>query len=174
MYKSKYYFTIFALVYSSIIYGENMLDYNKLFNSLSGRGVVEYVSEGKKTSTLAASMIKLSDVVIKGEHRCNGLLLKTAGKSMVALAVCDSGRAFICPGGPNRCKGEYFDPTNINKNVWKMHGSVGDNIYRVEWFPDHLIYRIQSRNCLIPYPHGCLVKWFGWHDSLVYIYQKSK
>ncbi len=143
------------------------------FDTLPGDGLLEQTGpEG--SSSVTASLTVISDLTIAGNDGCRGLWLKSGENSIVVIASCPSGQVFICPGGLGSCeKKDEIDPTEVSKNVWKMYVPAGEVTYRVEFYPERFVYRIQKRRCFIPYPHGCLIYGFGWRDEKSYEFRKN-
>jgi hypothetical protein len=143
------------------------------FESIAGMGQVEQLEPDKKAATINARLTYIPDMLIGEKSEVRGLWLQTENESIVALARGDSGQVFICPGGPDHCKGEYIKAAEIKGKVLKMRSELGESRYMVEFSDNGLVYRIQKKNCLIRYPHGCLIHGFGWHDRYVYAFQRK-
>jgi len=145
------------------------------FQSMVGTGTVTLSEKGEtksaKNKTSAASVSAVKNLPISGMQACNGITLKSDQETIVTVASCKSGQVFICPGGQEECNKDIFEPTEVSNGVMQMR--VGDFNYRVELTAEQMIYSIQKKPCLVPYPHGCLVNGPGWEDSLVYTFKKQ-
>jgi len=143
------------------------------FETLAGTARVEQSEATGPATTLDGSLAYVADMQITGEGPCSGLWLKTQNESIVAVALNANGQAFICPGGPGSCQDQAPAPATIDGNVIQRRSDISNNRYRVEFLDDRVVYRIQEKKCLIPYPHGCLVYGRGWKDSYVYNFYKN-
>ncbi len=115
---------------------------------------VEKASLKKKTKT----------VVFDGVTFSHFLSLETESGARVAIAI-DAGSFLLCPGGIDKCTSKYATPTKQEgANRLIMHGTFSGRRYVVELYKDVFIYRIQDKNCLLGYPHGCLIHGFSWND----------
>jgi hypothetical protein len=84
----------------------------------------------------------------------------------VTVLTCESGQTIFCPGEIKYCGNDYYTSTKVKNNVLARRGQGSKNKYTLELLPDGLVYRRLEKNCLIPYPHGCIIPGFGWHYLL--------
>lgn len=138
------------------------------FETLAGSARVEQNGPENPEATATGSLTFIADMDIEGEGPCRALWLKTQDESVVAVAISPSGRAFICPGGPENCQGKPLTAAAIEGNIIQRPSDISDNRYRIEFLDNLVIYRIQEKECLVPYPHGCLIHGKGWDDKHVY------
>lgn len=80
---------------------------------------------------------------------------------------------FLCAGYIDDCElpidvdygdGKYTDVAKLEGNTLTMHFEYIEMRYVLAFTPDKFIYRYQEKDCLISYPHGCLIDTFSWHD----------
>ncbi len=144
------------------------------FYTMAGEGELLEIDDSEKESTSDAKVLTIDKVVIDGENNCQGLSLVSNNHPIVGFAVCESGSHFICPGGLDNCIQEFSKPTEkISENSWEMPSRLANAKYVVTFYSDSLIYEIKKKNCLIPYPHGCLIDGFGWSSKLTYKFFKK-
>ncbi len=123
---------------------------------------VEKASLKKKTKT----------VVFDGVTFSHFLSLETESKAIVAIAY-ESKRFLLCSGGVENCITGYkkrIKQEGENKLI--MYSSFSSRRYMVELYEDVFFYRIQVKNCLIGYPHGCLIHGFSWLDDYIYEFKR--
>jgi len=144
--------------------------------AISGSGTViqkQPIYEGGN-STVDGWVSYVHEFNLPGEENCRGIALTTTIEALMFFSVCESGTYYLCPRGLHACSNEYSGPTQVSSNTYKMRSSFADRLYVLELYPDRLIYRIQKSNCLIKYPHGCLVNGFGWSDIYSFEFRKIK
>ena len=166
---------VFLVIISNTSDGMGMTSKMPDFHSMVGTGSVTIfdheLPKAEQHKTVNASMTAVTNVPITGMKNCNGFTLKTDEKSIVTVGMCDSGKVFLCPTGQDNCNNDFFGPTEVGSDV--VHMRVDDNNYQLEISKNQLIYRIQEKPCLIPYPHGCLLNGPGWNDLVVYTFKKQ-
>lgn len=145
------------------------------FIALSGAGKViqkQPESEGGH-STVDGWVSYVPEFGLPGEKNCQGIALTTTIEAIVFLAACDSGTFYLCPRGLHSCTNEFSGPTQVSSQSYKMRSSFADNLYRLEVYPQRLVYRIQESKCFIKYPHGCLINGIGWSDVYSFEFRKN-
>ncbi len=142
------------------------------FKSLAGEGSVTQTLSVEGASTVEATLEAVSKLNIGNEKLCYGLTLKIKETEIVTVLTCESGQTIFCPGEIKYCGNDYYTPTKVKNNVLERRGQGSKEKYTLELLPDGLVYRRLERNCLIPYPHGCIIPGFGWHDYKVYEFHK--
>jgi len=166
---------VFLVIISNTSDGMGMTSKFPDFHSMVGTGSVNIfdhdLPKADQHKTVNASVTTVNHIAITGMKNCSGITLKTDQESIVTVGSCDAGKVFICPAGQENCNNENFTPTKLDDSV--VHMRVDDYNYRIEVKENQLIYRIQEKSCLIPYPHGCLVNGPGWNDLVVYTFKKQ-
>lgn len=137
-------------------------------------GVLETVELGYKTSYAQASLSTNENYQVICENNCKAIIINSNEENILSVAQCgDRGKYYICANEPNECK--IFFETKLNGNSLTLVKDWGwgyDEIRRVvEFHSNKVIYRIQGENCLIGYPHGCIINGFGWIDEYIYTYE---
>lgn len=146
------------------------------FRALVGEGEIvqkKHELDGGN-STVNGLMSSVSEISLPGEKNCFGISLTSVADAIVFLIACPSGRYYLCTQEPSACVGEYVGQVRVkNGNHFELRSSSNDTLYRIEIYPDRLLYRIYESDCLIPYPHGCLVDGFGWDEIFSYDFRKN-
>ena len=148
------------------------------FESIAGAGQLRYKEESKPEIFLSNAEVVVESNLSVGDHsNCRGLTLKSNQDIHLLLVSCPFEVYFICPGGIDSCTPEKLSrhiKTQANGNVFQMRSFIDSDMnFRVELYPGKLIYRIQESKCMIKYPHGCLINWFGWNDIDIYNFETT-
>ena len=145
------------------------------FESLVGSGTLETIEPGYDTSHVQASLSINENYKVVGRNDCKALIINTDIETVLAVAQCadsDGDEYLICADEPNECE-IYFKTKQDGRSLTliKDWGWGYDETRRlVEFYPNKVVYKIQSESCLIPYPHGCIIDGFSWVDSYTYNY----
>lgn len=136
------------------------------FKSMTGTGklIEKYPEKDTEKKLNQAHLSLINSITIRQEPNCKGLSLSTHNSTLVVVGDCPSGQYFVCPGGSDSCAVKGRGKTRHNNHIYEYKSDFSELNYVVELFPDKMIYRIQESNCLVSYPHGCLVKAPGWKD----------
>ncbi len=136
------------------------------FKSMTGAGHLTEKSPGKNVEkkSVPARLSLIDNITIRQELNCKGVSLTAQTRMIVVVGDCPSGQYFVCPGGSDSCTVKGLNQTKRNNHVYEYKSNFSGLNYVVELYSDRMIYRIQESNCMIPYPHGCLVKAPGWKD----------
>ncbi len=136
------------------------------FKSMAGTGnLIKKSPEKDAAKQLGQARLSLIDnITIRQEPNCKGLSLTTQTKTIVVVGDCPSGQYFVCPGGPTSCTVKGLDQTKRNNHIYEYESDFSKLNYMVELYADKMIYRIRESNCMVPYPHDCLIKAPGWKD----------
>jgi hypothetical protein len=77
----------------------------------------------------------------------------------------------MCAGNVSECIID-FETEKSGSSLSLVNDSHGDETrFLVEFHPNKITYRIQGEDCLIGYPHGCIIDGFKWLDEKVYTYE---
>lgn len=152
----------------------NMHTYMSQFDSMIGSGKLKRTAPIEEPTVTDATLTKTDNTVtFAALNFTHVLALKTESKTIVSIAS-ESGHLLICPGGIEKCHNEHLLPTEQEgENKLVMKSSFSKRRYVVERSEETFIYRIQEKNCLLKYPHGCLIYGFGWHDQYTYEFTHS-
>ncbi len=145
------------------------------FRALVGEGEIiqkKHELDGGN-STVNGVMSYVSEISLAGENNCFGISLTSAADAIVFLIACPSGRYYFCTQAPSACVDENVGRVRVNGNRFELRSSSSDALYRIEIYPGRLLYRVYESDCLIPYPHGCLVDGFGWDELFSYDFRKN-
>ncbi len=143
------------------------------YDAMAGEGILTQTLPVEGVSTIEASLVPISNINIGNEKLCHGLTLKTQTTEIMSILTCDSGKIIFCPNEIKYCGDDFLSPTKKKKQILERRSLSNSDKYSVEFLPDGLIYRELEKNCLIPYPHGCIVPGFGWHDYKKYEFHKK-
>jgi hypothetical protein len=160
------------------------------FESLVAEGSLNQLSYGSESNDMTAELTYRLNYEVEGQTDCHALVLSAPDLvtylpdyelspqgGAVAIAICgEEKRYYICSWVSEPCS-TYFK-TKKSKAVLSLHVDRGwgdDELrFRVEYYDDKLIFRVQDESCLIPYPHGCLIDGFGWEDWFVFTFTPDK
>ncbi len=162
-----YFISVAALFITSKALAEYMPQTVLEFKSLEKIAIVKYIhAEQFETSNAKASF--LSNIAIKNRKDCQGILLSSSEKGeIVALGLCENKEYIICAGGLDYCSPEQYK-TQKKDNAVELYSNFNKSNFRLEFHADALIYKIQKKSCLIPYPHGCFINGWRWEDRSIY------
>lgn len=157
----------FFLFIVSDVRGSMINQYLNFFSMIEGGALKQKIPiEGE--STLPAIFKKNNDFRLNNEALCESFTLSAGSEKIMTLLICDFDEVFICPGD-SQCTGGGIEASElISKEKFRRISKVSSNRYQVEFYKDRFIYRIQEKNCLVKYPHGCLLKGIGWYDEYTY------
>jgi hypothetical protein len=145
------------------------------FESLVGIGTLEVIEPGYDTSHVQASLSINENYNVIGRNGCKALIINTDLETVLAVAQCpdsDADEYLICADEPNECE-IYFETKHGGNSLTLIKDwgwGYDETRRRVEFYPNKVVYRIQSESCLIPYPHGCIIDGIGWVDLYTYNY----
>lgn len=139
------------------------------FQSMNANGTLLYYN-GKIQNTGDAKLSYIENFAIEHQKNCRGVSLDSNEHgNILTIGQCSSGIYVLCPGGLEHC-GDEGDEAEFNENIFQQFLDFNKVNYRVELYTDKLIYRLQKKKCFIPYPHGCLIKGFGWRDITTFTF----
>jgi len=156
-----------GLVYFLSEYDDNDSTIPNL-QSYAGKGGLLHNEDG--VSTQLDSFIEYF-AELPGGKKCEGFLLSsTEDASILAVTHCKPDVYVLCSGGFQYCaNGKYTKKSN---NIIQYISDFSGSRYRVEFLSNEIIFKIQEPDCLIPYPHGCIVTGWEWEDLAVYRFTK--
>lgn len=147
------------------------------FESLVGSGVLETIEPGYDTDYDQASLTINERYHVVGRHDCKALIINTNKETILSVAQCGGRDEFyICANEPDECNIYFKTKKNGSSLILVKDWGWGHDETRrvVEFHNDKVVYRIQDENCLIGYPHGCIIDGFSWVDSYTYNYTLGK
>jgi len=138
--------------------------------SYAGKGWLIHSEDGK-SKQLNSSIEYFAD--LPNKKMCEGFLLSSKeDASILAITHCEPSTYVLCSGGFQYCaNGEH---TKKTKNIIQYISDFSGSRYRVEFLSNEIIFKIQEPDCLVPYPHGCIVNGWGWEDLAVYRFIKER
>ena len=143
------------------------------FESLVGSGTLDISGRIIESESIDASIVLNDNYTVKGLGRCSAITLTTAINPELSIALCEGGEKYIfCGNKLDNCASDFKTKKSGATLSLIRDLGFGDDETRflVEFQPNKIIYRIQSEDCLIGYPHGCIIDGFNWIDSETYIY----
>ena len=145
------------------------------FRALVGKG--EIIQKKHKldggNSTVNGLMSYVSEISLVGEKNCFGISLTSSVDYIAFLVACPSGQYYFCTKKPSACVDKYVGRVRVKGNRFELRSSSSDTRYRIKIYPGRLLYRVYESDCLISYPHGCLVDGFGWNEIFSYDFRKN-
>ena len=147
------------------------------FESLVGNGTLDIFGSIIETESINASILFNENYTVKGRGTCTAFTLTTPEEPLLSIALCDGGSKYIfCGDYLDNCTSSF--KTRKSGNSLSLIRDLGfpddETRFLVEFHPNKIIYKIQSEDCLIGYPHGCIIDGFNWIDSETYIYTFHK
>ena len=143
------------------------------FESLVGNGMLEIFGSIIESESISASIILNENYTVKEIGNCTAFTITTLEKPVLSVASCEGGSKYIfCGNSLNNCANHFKTRKSGNSlSLIKDLGFGYDKTrFLVEFSPNKIIYRIQGEDCLIGYPHGCIIDGFKWLDEEVYTY----
>jgi len=132
--------------------------------SLAGSGRVDYVTPTEGVGSEDGRVEYVDSIHVPGEANCQGIEFSNLKEPLVGVIRCESGRAFSCVPGIERCLSSGFVPASGNRDEFRYLSDFNYNYYVVQLHSRRLVYKIQELGCLIEYPHGCLIPSLFWRD----------
>lgn len=146
------------------------------FESLVGSGTLNIFGRIIESESIDASILFNENYLVNERGNCTAFTLTTPKEPILSIALCEGGSKYIfCGDYLNNCTSSFKTKKSGNSLSLIRDLGFGDDETRflVEFQPNKIIYRIQSEDCLIGYPHGCIIDGFNWIDSETYIYTFS-
>lgn len=143
------------------------------FKSLVGSGTLNISGRIIESESIDASIFLNGNYTVKGLGRCSAITLTTAINPELSIALCESGEKYIfCGNKLDNCASDFkTKKSGATLSLIRDLGFWYDKTrFLVEFKSNKIIYRIQGEDCLIGYPHGCIIDGFNWVDSETYIY----
>jgi hypothetical protein len=142
------------------------------FKSLVGNGMLEVRGTTIETVQAKAWITVNDNEVILDKESCESFMLNSRDELLVKIAHCGEKQEYImCAGNVSECIID-FETEKSGSSLSLVNDSHGDETrFLVEFHPNKITYRIQGEDCLIGYPHGCIIDGFKWLDEKVYTYE---